>query len=293
MKFTDLKIDGFGIWRGLEVRELSPGLNVFYGRNEAGKTTLMQFARAVLYGFSTERRGRYLPPVRGGRGGGSLGVSTSSGSFRISRFDRPDIAAQAARLQNAAETAAPQIAALLGDVTVLAPDGTLQGESHLQALLGDVDESIFNNIFAVGLGEMQELGTLDATSAARLLYDLSTGLDRVSLGDVLRELDSSRIRLLGPEGQASQIAALTADRDALQSELAELSMLTSRHWRLAEDRDRLTDAIGRAESDVAAVERESRVVELAAALARNGNPARRSMNSWRHWVRRAICLRTP
>ena len=62
MKFTDLGIDGFGVWSGLEVRELGPGLNVFYGPNEAGKTTLLQFVRAVLYGFSLERRRRYLPP---------------------------------------------------------------------------------------------------------------------------------------------------------------------------------------------------------------------------------------
>ena len=59
MKFTELKIEGFGVWRELEIKGLSPGLNVFYGPNEAGKTTLMQFARAVLYGFSPERRDRF------------------------------------------------------------------------------------------------------------------------------------------------------------------------------------------------------------------------------------------
>jgi uncharacterized protein YhaN len=246
MNLTELKIDGFGVWRGLEIHGLSSGLNVFYGPNEAGKTTLMQFARAVLYGFSPERRARYLPSVRGGRGGGSLGASTRAGSFRISRVDRDGVP--------------------LGDATVLAPDGTIQGESQLSSLLGDVDESIFNNVFAVGLSELQELGTLDATAAARLLYDLSTGLDRVSLGEVLRELDASRIRLLGPDGKPSQIGELRARCDALRAELDELSTLTTRHWRLAEDRDRLTEAIVRAEADVAAAERESRLVELAAAL---------------------------
>ncbi len=246
MKFTELKIEGFGVWRELEIDGLSPELNVFYGPNEAGKTTLMQFARAVLYGFSPERRARYLPPVRGGRAGGSLGISTPEGSFRINRFERDDIP--------------------LGDATVVAADGTVQGEAQLRTLLGDVDESIFNNVFAVGLGELQELGTLDATAAARLLYDLSTGLDRVSLGEVLRELDSSRLRLLASDGKPSQIGELLAQRDALRAELDELSTLTTRHWQLADDRDRLTDEIARAEIAVAAVERESRIVELAAAL---------------------------
>lgn len=63
MRITGLKVDGFGVWSGLELPELSDQLNVFYGPNEAGKTTLMQFVRSMLYGFAAERRGRYLPPV--------------------------------------------------------------------------------------------------------------------------------------------------------------------------------------------------------------------------------------
>ena len=149
MNIQDSKVDGFGVWSGLTIAELAPGLNVFYGPNEAGKTTLLQFVRAILYGFSPERRARYLPPLHGGRGGGSLGVTTPEGRFLISRFERPDLP--------------------LGEVTVAAADGTVQGEPHLQRLLGDIDESIFNNVFAVGLGELQELGTLDAAGVALAL----------------------------------------------------------------------------------------------------------------------------
>ena len=70
MKISDLKIDGFGVWRDLSIRGLSPELTVFYGPNEAGKSTLMQFMRSVLYGVSPARREKYLPPVVGGRPGG-------------------------------------------------------------------------------------------------------------------------------------------------------------------------------------------------------------------------------
>lgn len=245
MNFTDLKIDGFGIWTGLEIHDLSAGVNVFHGRNEAGKTTLMQFARAMLYGFSSERRDRYLPPVRGGRGGGSLGLNSVSGRFRISRVDR---------------------AGGLGEVTVAAADGTIQGESQLRDLLADVDEHLFNNVFAVGLSEIQELGTLDGPRVSQLLYDLSTGLDGVSLGEVLRELEASRIRLLSPTDGPSQIADLTAKRDALRGELDDLSALTARHWQLAADREHLAGEIARADTELAEIERHSRLVELAASL---------------------------
>ena len=66
MRITGLKIDGFGVWSGLKLADLSDQLTVFYGPNEAGKTTLMQFVRSMLYGFAPLRRARYLPPVRQG-----------------------------------------------------------------------------------------------------------------------------------------------------------------------------------------------------------------------------------
>ena len=56
MKITDLQIDGFGVWSDLNLEHLTDSMTVFYGPNEAGKTTLMQFIRCVLYGYSPERR---------------------------------------------------------------------------------------------------------------------------------------------------------------------------------------------------------------------------------------------
>ncbi len=52
MKITALEIDGYGAWSGLKIERLADGLNVLYGPNEAGKTTLLCFLRSVLYGFA-------------------------------------------------------------------------------------------------------------------------------------------------------------------------------------------------------------------------------------------------
>ncbi len=86
MRITSLEVDGFGVWSGLKLDEFSDGLNVFYGPNEAGKTTLMQFIRSVLYGFSPERR-RYFPPLGGGRPGGALRLAGPDGQFEVTRHD--------------------------------------------------------------------------------------------------------------------------------------------------------------------------------------------------------------
>ena len=54
MRVKTIDIDGFGVWNGLALEDLSDHATVVYGRNEAGKTTLMQFVRAVLYGFTPD-----------------------------------------------------------------------------------------------------------------------------------------------------------------------------------------------------------------------------------------------
>ena len=67
MRITSLKIERFGVWENLNLPRISPGLNVFFGPNEAGKTTLMQFIRTCLYGGGDEERERYIQMALDGR----------------------------------------------------------------------------------------------------------------------------------------------------------------------------------------------------------------------------------
>ncbi|HTN73812.1 MAG TPA: AAA family ATPase [Pirellulaceae bacterium] len=219
MKLTDLRVDGFGIWSGINVNQLSDQLTVFYGPNEAGKTTLLQFIRTVLYGFSTERRSRYLPPVNGGKPGGLIGLEGPLGRYYVQRH-----------------TALIDTPTSLGDVEVTTPDGGVFGGGALGTLLANVDEAIFNNVFAVGLRELQELNTIDDTAAADLLYKLTSGLDRVSLVDVMRELVASRQRLLAGDDRPSQITSLLAQRAKLRGEIDDLGSLERRWSRLTDQR---------------------------------------------------------
>jgi uncharacterized protein YhaN len=50
MKIQNLLIEGFGKISKMELN-LGAGLNVIYGKNEAGKTTLKTFIYGMLYGF--------------------------------------------------------------------------------------------------------------------------------------------------------------------------------------------------------------------------------------------------
>ena len=203
MKLLALEIEGYGVWNGLKLQRMSEGINVVYGPNEAGKSTVLHFICAALYGFSPERR-RYLPPKHGGRPGGSMEVAGAGGQFQIARYASTD--------------GNPR----LDELHVAAADGVRQGEQTVKTLLANIDEPTFRHVFAVSLSEMQELATLTDTQAAEMLYSITAGLDRVSLIEVMNELDASRARILDQHGGempgdavcASGRPGCTADRGA-------------------------------------------------------------------------------
>jgi len=245
VRITNLQIDGFGIWNDLELDHVSEGLTVLYGPNEAGKTTLLEFVRGVLYGYRAERRSRYLPPVDGGRGGGSLEVIGAGGRFTVKRTPGNGLSADDP-----------------GRVEVLSTSGARQGQHVLGTLLSGIDEPIFNNVFAVGLRELQELGTLNDTEAADQLYKLTSGLDRVSLVDVMRQLEAARNRLLASDGSQSQISDLLNRRGALEEEIKDLAAGGRRWAGLASQRKELENEVAGLEESIQRMERESRAVEM-------------------------------
>ena len=62
MRIRKLRINGFGKFENREF-VLKPGMNVFYGRNESGKSTLQSFIKGMLFGLKGGRRGKDGTPA--------------------------------------------------------------------------------------------------------------------------------------------------------------------------------------------------------------------------------------
>ncbi len=94
MIFTKLKLNYFGRFQNREI-ELKPGINLIYGENEAGKSTIHTFIRGMLFGIERMRgRGsaskedtytRYLPWDYPGAYGGSLDIKVGDMEYRLQR----------------------------------------------------------------------------------------------------------------------------------------------------------------------------------------------------------------
>jgi uncharacterized protein YhaN len=232
MHISAFHIDGFGVYRDQGVRDLPPGLVLFVGDNESGKTTLMEFVRTVLFGF---KRGQNdYQPVHGGVHGGRLVLLMQDGR-------RVTVERRGRRATIARDGAAPQ-----------------RGEPGEQ-LLGGLDRTTFEHIFAVGLKELQGLDILSREGVQGRLFAASAGLGAASVPGALKSLDDELGRLYAPrskkllaqlldrlrenakalkllQGQAAAYAACRRQKEALESrvqaERAELEELRRRLHRL-------------------------------------------------------------
>ena len=256
MKITDLQIDGFGVWKGLTVEKISDNMTVFCGYNEAGKTTMMQFCRAMMFGFSQERIEKYTPPVYGGLAGGLLEISSSDGAFEVQRFVDPNRHSDP-----------------IGDLTVTdLVDGTVHGRARLSNLMSEIDESIFVNVFAIGLQEIQELNALNGTAAAEQLYRLTSGMDRVSLVDVMRDQANRRNKIWSPDANIpSKLATLSEQRQNLLREIDELKQRSKRWSHVAAETTDINNQLIDLEKDLATKARQSRLLEISVQAAERWN----------------------
>lgn len=60
MQINNLKINGFGKLKDKEIN-LENGINIIYGENEAGKSTLLKYITSMFYGLSKNKNGGTMP----------------------------------------------------------------------------------------------------------------------------------------------------------------------------------------------------------------------------------------
>lgn len=242
MQLKQIEIDGFGVWHDLSIEQLSPTITVLFGHNEAGKSTLLHFLRTMLYGQEPDLERRYLPPLHGGEPGGALRVHGSMGRFKVVRRYNEDGSEE--------------------QVWIEASDGTRQSRAQLDALLEGVDRLTYSNIFAVGLREMQLLATLDDSVAAQKIYELTSGLDRISLAEVMRELEDSRCRLISGRDEEALVDQLLEKHQVLKREIDQLRGGTQEWSNLINQRRALQTQIDQFQFKVRDLEKLAHFIEL-------------------------------
>ena len=79
MKITSIRIGSFGSKKDMETIEFSPGMNLIFGENESGKTTIMEFIRGTL----SPIKSRKVYPLQNKNDHGTVSLIMDDGSKKI------------------------------------------------------------------------------------------------------------------------------------------------------------------------------------------------------------------
>ncbi len=248
MRITGLHIDGFGRFAERSFGPLERPVTVFYGPNEAGKSTLLEFIRRILFGFPNRRGGiNEYPPLAGGRHGGRVTIATDAGE--VIAIDR-------------APGRGDGPASLTTDTGETLPAG------DLPRLLGNHSRSVFQNIFAFTLDELNNETLLNDDSVNLQIY--SAGIGAMKLPDALAALDRQKSEIFRPQGRNQLIPSVLQGIENTDTKLREIAGYATEYRRQS---DRLTE-IERELGDVGA-----RRLQIASEQDRLESLER----AWDHW----------
>lgn len=178
-----IQIYGFGKHENITI-SLHEGVTIFYGLNEAGKTTIQQFIIQMLFGFPTRQQTlrKYEPKVST-KFGGQLSIWHPM--YGLCTIER--IKGKAA-----------------GDVTVYLEDGTIGHEELLAKLLYGYSKASFESIFSFSLHELQGIEKMSEEELTHLLLASgTTGIQQLS--SLERKLDKEASELFKKSGKVPLI----------------------------------------------------------------------------------------
>ena len=84
MKIIEINIKCFGKLRDFVLKP-GDGVNIIYGKNESGKSTIMAFIKAMFYGFESGEKRRQYEPWNGGQPAGSIEFEFDGKTYFLNR----------------------------------------------------------------------------------------------------------------------------------------------------------------------------------------------------------------
>ncbi|MEA2039785.1 MAG: AAA family ATPase, partial [Thermodesulfobacteriota bacterium] len=223
-------VDGFGLFHDALLKDIPDGLVLFAGDNEAGKSTMLGFIRAVLFGFPDGRTAKNpYEPLKGGQHGGRLIVST------------------AARGDTIIERKAGKKG---GPVNLLfTSDDTRGGEAELKHLLGGFSEAVYRNVYAFSLEELQTFDSLNDDDVRGALYGAGAGVSLMAIPESMKRLEKNLTGLFKPGGSKPVINTRIARLEEVQKELRHAANGIKEYEGLTGQSQKLSETISRLQQE--------------------------------------------
>ncbi len=256
MYIQSFHIDNFGIFSHIDVQELPEGLVVFLGRNEAGKSTCLEFFRTMLTGFPQLRKNdivnRNFATVRPGKSGGA------GGSISLQLQDR-------GLVQVTRRPGKGSDSLMLTDQS-----GNILDNMLMENILAGVNRDMYRNVFGFSLSELQVFESLHDDKVRHALYGASFGMNMRSPGEILKELDTKMEKLFKLKGSTPFINVTLKSLEEIQKEIAFIKNECAKYDSLSENRSTLENELQQLRIAKVKYEQERRTAE-------------RQLGVWKQW----------
>lgn len=234
------RIDSFGAFSNKTVGPFAPGMNVVFGKNEAGKTTLSQFVGGLLFGWEDARTNRNTyKPDYAERAGALVFAARPEGAFEAGDSSLTEDASR----ETSGES--PVQGTVLENETVISRARNADGLIGDQSVVADIDRETFRTMFLLTSDELRSLrNTTDITShlltagsgtEASPTYALADVNDRIqaysskaasatdSLVRIADDMKATRARIQRAVDETERLKSETREYRALEGKREELS----------------------------------------------------------------------
>lgn len=210
MKLLDLHIDGFGKFHDCDMT-FSDGLNIVYGKNEAGKSTIHTFVRCMLFGLERGRGraskndtySRFEPWDGKSAYGGRMRVEQEGTVYRIERNFQKESKSLSVVNETLGKTVEP-------------------AGAFMDSLLGGLSETTYSNTISIGQLKSVTDGGMVAELRNYIANMNTTGNMSLNITRATSHLRSRRKefdRLLDPEA-ARNYATLQGEIRSIEREIS-------------------------------------------------------------------------
>ncbi len=220
MKIKRLEIYGYGKWVQQNF-DLNDEMQILYGPNESGKSTIQSFIRSILFGFPSKRRrknqiNRFEPKHSDAYGGRLLLTDTHVGDVWVER------------------TAT--------DFSLTSPDGEVYDDAVLDQILGGLDETLFDNFYSFTLQNLQELSNVGADQLNDYFLSIGTmGSDKFLT--IAKDMEKESDALYRPQGSNPTLNKALNEYQSLAEKMEEAQKNNASYNSLVQQLDQEIETI--------------------------------------------------
>ncbi len=215
MKIRKLHIDGFGIFHDKNIKGFTQGINVMYGPNEAGKSTLLDFIRFTLFEYPHHLADRRAP-INGGDHSGTIYLTNSTGaSLAVYRHGN----AKGFQLEYKGKTT--------------------EDESRYHNLIGNASIDLYKNIYAISLDELNDVEQLGKSGMEDRIFSMGMGLSGVDFGSFEDALVQHAKTYFLTRGSVQILPKLVKEIQSKEASINELRSKLGKYNRLSEDKEKI------------------------------------------------------